>query len=480
MRRVLARAILCVLLLLSGGLQLSAQKSYAVRNGRMYITLAKNLAASAIDSFITQFDLADLGLKHFIKTGIADSLKSMGWKVEVNTSTGLIISKPLLPAEGITGPADKIRFTEKSTDFATRFPAVSSNITYGYNRFRNILPFEVRKDKVRFFLRGNTGAHTVYLSGSFNDWSPTALRMTKVEDGWVAHISIAPGKYWYKFIIDGNWEIDNDNRLQENDGEGNTNSVYFRPNTVFTLHGYEKAKRVFVAGNFNNWRPGELRMIKTPIGWELPIYLADGTHTYKYVVDGQWVDDAYQKEKLPDGHGGFNSVYRIGSAHLFSLKGFATAKQVMLAGSFNGWRDDELPLRRSAGGWELPYTLGPGNYEYRFKVDGQWITDPGNTVIVSRDNKPASFLTIGANYTFRLKGYASAKNVFLAGDFNNWSPASLAMKRAGGEWVFPVHLSRGKHTYKFYVDGEWIIDPGNKLWEQNEYGTGNSVLWIEK
>jgi hypothetical protein len=54
------------------------------------------------------------------------------------------------------------------------------------------------------------------------------------------------------------------------------------------------------------------------------------------------------------------------------------------------------------------------------------------------------------------------------------------MKKENGGWIFTAHLSPGKHLYKFIVDGKWIIDPANKLWEQNEYGSGNSVLWIEK
>ena len=53
------------------------------------------------------------------------------------------------------------------------------------------------------------------------------------------------------------------------------------------------------------------------------------------------------------------------------------------------------------------------------------------------------------------------------------------MKRIGEEWVFSVHLSIGKHLYKFIVDGKWMIDPGNPLWEDNEYGTNNSVIWIQ-
>ena len=54
------------------------------------------------------------------------------------------------------------------------------------------------------------------------------------------------------------------------------------------------------------------------------------------------------------------------------------------------------------------------------------------------------------------------------------------MKKEGDEWVFPVHLSVGKHLYKFIVDGEWIKDPLNKLWEQNEHRTDNSIVWIDK
>jgi len=89
-------------------------------------------------------------------------------------------------------------------------------------------------------------------------------------------------------------------------------------------------------------------------------------------------------------------------------------------------------------------------------------------------------LVIDPNYTFKLKGFTEAKNVFLAGDFNHWDPKAYAMKKEGDVWIFPVHLSVGKHLYKFIVDNKWIIDPSNPLWEQNEYDNGNSVLWIEE
>ena len=52
------------------------------------------------------------------------------------------------------------------------------------------------------------------------------------------------------------------------------------------------------------------------------------------------------------------------------------------------------------------------------------------------------------------------------------------MVREGNSWKFPLRLKPGKYTYKFIVDGTWILDPGKPLFEENEHGTGNSVLWI--
>jgi 1,4-alpha-glucan branching enzyme len=90
-----------------------------------------------------------------------------------------------------------------------------------------------------------------------------------------------------------------------------------------------------------------------------------------------------------------------------------------------------------------------------------------------------SFLIIQPNYTFRLRGYPDARVICVAGDFNDWMPDALKMKRVGDAWVFNVHLPVGKHLYKFIVDGRWIKDPDNPLWEENQYNTDNSVIWME-
>ena len=262
----------------------------------------------------------------------------------------------------------------------------------------------------------------------------------------------------------------------ENDGLGNVNSVFYVPNQLFKLDGYNNARKVILTGSFNRWNETELQLEKTSNGWELPVYLADGTHTYRFIVDGKWMTDPANPETLPNEFNDFNSVVRRGPSWMFRLNGYPDAKKVYLSGSFNNWRKDELLMQKTKDGWELPYVLGAGNYEYSFIVDGKSIPDPA--AVVTKGNK-ASSLVLNPNHSFHLRGFENAREIYLAGDFNNWAPGSLRMVRQNGEWVVSLHLSPCNHLYKFIVDGKWIMDPDNKLWEQNEHGSGNSVIWIE-
>jgi hypothetical protein len=55
-----------------------------------------------------------------------------------------------------------------------------------------------------------------------------------------------------------------------------------------------------------------------------------------------------------------------------------SARQVHVAGDFNGWRPEVTPLRRGDDGrWRADVPVSPGRrYEYMFVVDGTWVTDP--------------------------------------------------------------------------------------------------------
>jgi hypothetical protein len=456
--------------------------SYKIRDGRMYIKLSRHIDEATLDRFVEKFDLSELDLRKVLFSGNFDKIRAMGWRVDIDNKLKLIISKKIGGLDQLGNPEKRMALTEDHPNTYDLFPSRNDNLIYGFNRFEGKFPFAVKDSLVTFFLKGATRARQALLAGSFTNWQNGALPMTRTDSGWICIVKLNPGKYWYKFIVDGGWTIDHDNGLHETDPNGNTNSVYYKSNVVFSLPGYGSAKNACLTGSFNQWNPRELPMEKTPSGWKIHLYLAEGTYTYKFVVDGKWYEDPANSHRLPDGHRGFNSVYQLGQPYLFTLRGYPLAKSVVLTGSFNGWKTHDLFMQKTAQGWQLPYTLGPGNYQYRFLVDGKWINDPDNPLFLRdrKNNTINSFLIIQPNYTFRLEGHADASAVFLAGDFNDWTPDALKMQRIGDAWIFNVHLSVGKHLYKFIVDGNWTRDPANPLWEENEYDTGNSVLWMQQ
>jgi len=88
--------------------------------------------------------------------------------------------------------------------------------------------------------------------------------------------------------------------------------------------------------------------------------------------------------------------------------------------------------------------------------------------------------SLKGNTTFRLKGYADASIVALAGSFNHWNQSEYILGREGDEWVCRIDLEPGKHAYKFIVDGNWLLDPANPNTEDDDYGVKNSVIIVVK
>jgi len=61
---------------------------------------------------------------------------------------------------------------------------------------------------VRFDLRAPR-AKKVFVAGSFNDWSPWRLALERGADGvWRGWAHLRPGRYRYKFVVDGFWCCD--------------------------------------------------------------------------------------------------------------------------------------------------------------------------------------------------------------------------------------------------------------------------------
>lgn len=70
--------------------------------------------------------------------------------------------------------------------------------------------------------------------------------------------------------------------------------------------------------------------------------------------------------------------------------------------------------------------------------------------------------------------------VYLAGSFNDWDPRKKRMRPVDRDGLYEatVVIPRGRHEYKFVVDGEWRADPENPEWSPDGMGSLNSVVKV--
>jgi 1,4-alpha-glucan branching enzyme len=199
-------------------------------------------------------------------------------------------------------------------------------------------------------------ARQVTLAGNFNNWGgtqgggrydPSIDPMTDVDgDGvWQIVLPLPPGRYQYKFVVDGGvrWEQDPNNPDKGTEA-GIENSLIIVPPTVrydvperitgtvigggalpsvseiaprelqevvFELEA-EGANDVTVAGTFNDWDANAVRLTKGEDGvFRATVEIEPGTYEYKFVVDGTWVEDPANPDTVDDGYGGVNSILTV-------------------------------------------------------------------------------------------------------------------------------------------------------------------------
>ena len=73
------------------------------------------------------------------------------------------------------------------------------------------------------------------------------------------------------------------------------------------------AHTVFLAGSFNDWNPTATAMHRqSEAKWVKELLLPPGHYEYRFVVDGQWMEDPKAQGRVPNPYGGRNSLLRVG------------------------------------------------------------------------------------------------------------------------------------------------------------------------
>jgi 1,4-alpha-glucan branching enzyme len=82
--------------------------------------------------------------------------------------------------------------------------------------------------------------------------------------------------------------------------------------SVIFVASHPETNVVQIAGDFNDWQPGETPMTKAGDGtWQAIVPLAKGTYRYRLVVDGKWQHDPHNDSTEVNPYGELNSVIRV-------------------------------------------------------------------------------------------------------------------------------------------------------------------------
>jgi hypothetical protein len=76
---------------------------------------------------------------------------------------------------------------------------------------------------------------------------------------------------------------------------------------------FERAKKVLIAGDFNNWSPMSTPMINRgrPGEFHMSLPLPPGRYRYRFVVDGKWMTDPHNKYVEVNQFGELNNVIEV-------------------------------------------------------------------------------------------------------------------------------------------------------------------------
>jgi chromosome partitioning protein len=83
-------------------------------------------------------------------------------------------------------------------------------------------------------------------------------------------------------------------------------------NEVIFSARFDAASKVLIAGDFNGWNPvSPLQMTSRPGQWRVKLPLSPGRYRYRFIVDGKWVTDPFNKYVETNQFGELNNVVEV-------------------------------------------------------------------------------------------------------------------------------------------------------------------------
>ncbi len=180
---------------------------------------------------------------------------------------------------------------------------------------------------------------------------------------WQVDFSVSAGSYEYRFVTDGEWISDISHPALNRWDDG---SVW----SLFSVPGEES--------HFSNYR--KLEKSVNEVAGSVPDVSSNGAMEQNAFTEVEWPENRDDKGEV-------------------TFQFYAPlASEVAVVGTFNQWNGEQNRLSRKGKMWTCSIPLDEGTYEYKFKVDGNWLWDPErppqapgeNSVITVKRPPPAS------------------------------------------------------------------------------------------
>ncbi len=168
---------------------------------------------------ITEYDPGSMGFRDFVR--LARELISSGGPDMVPTTLLRQADELAEQAERLLATTKPL-FDRKNLNESKQAPATHEEIQ---QKIDEIYGVHATQDGV-LFVTDAPGASSVHLAGDFNNWSPEATPMMRAnENAFKALLPLAPGRYCYRLVVDGQWLNDPHNTYVESNPFGELNSV---------------------------------------------------------------------------------------------------------------------------------------------------------------------------------------------------------------------------------------------------------------
>ena len=121
---------------------------------------------------------------------------------------------------------DESKETVSSAAASTREEETVTAAYQSSEKMQEIVKQELKEFYQTTFILEFPGAKSVYVTGSFNDWSlDDSCRLKESDSRWEVSLPLRPGVYKYQFIVDGVWKEDPKNSRKERNSFGDINSL---------------------------------------------------------------------------------------------------------------------------------------------------------------------------------------------------------------------------------------------------------------